>query len=294
MKWSDHDRYGRQGPAQHESHHYSSRARNTAADRPPRHAQPMGDRRKAGQDSTPRGLQLGGVEAVITSQDLKGGRGVHEKNSLPGTVHEQPVQEGRGAVDLARPVVEQTVLIICRQIFETDLSVINPTDGGAQLGQGSGGLPALGSWARKGGNRADRESRRRISKRANIGRTTSGTGSCVRGIEHVLKQAQTRGVLHPCVQYMIDKGAKIRVSDVGVVRGGEARHDARQEPNHREKGAARRPKNAQGTRSSTRLRRGRRDAPRRIDWPESSIGAGSRSRARHSAIRSWAEARGVK
>ena len=89
-----------------------------------------------------------------------------------------------------------------------------------------------------------------ISKRANIGLYYIKNWKLLyEGIDHVLKQPKNKGeyYLTDAFQYMIDKGAKIKVDRRrGLVRRGQDRHAARDEPRSMlEKGAARRPKSVE-------------------------------------------------
>ena len=98
--------------------------------------------------------QLGGIEQIIyITGHLK--EKVEEfarkEYDVPSVFVEQKVQNGTAtAVELARPYVDQPVLIIfVDTIFDADLSLVqNSQDGRDHLGEGGGGLPAL----RRGGD----------------------------------------------------------------------------------------------------------------------------------------------
>ena len=94
--------------------------------------------------------RLGDVEQVvyITGPPEGEGRAVHARgvHSIPAVFIEQKVQDGTaGAVELARPYVDQPVLIIfVDTIFDADLSVIKTHRRRRHhLGEGGRGLPAL-------------------------------------------------------------------------------------------------------------------------------------------------------
>ena len=172
--------------------------------------------------------------------------------SLPAVFVEQTVQDGTaGAVKLAQPYVDQDVLIIfVDTIFETDLSVIRHTDA-----DGIMWVKEVEDYQRFGVVVTDKDGNMTqivekpttpISKRANIGLYYIKNWKLLyEGIDHVLTQPKNKGeyYLTDAFQYMIDKGAKIKVVDVeGWYDAGKL--DTLLETNRTvlEKGAARRPK----------------------------------------------------
>ena len=131
---------------------------------------------------------LGGIEQIIyITGHLK--EKVEEyartEYDFPAVFVEQKVQNGTAtAVELARPYVDQPVLIIfVDTIFDADLSLVQHDGCGRDhLGEGGRGLSALrrGRDGRGGLHDADRgEAERRRSRSARTsGSTTSRTGSC--------------------------------------------------------------------------------------------------------------------
>ena len=204
--------------------------------------------------------RLGGVDEVIyiTGHLKEKVEEYTKKNfSFPAQFIEQVVQDGTaGAVNLARPFVDQPVLIIfVDTIFETDLSVIKTTDADGIIW-----VKEVEDYQRFGVVVTDKDGNMTqivekpstpISKRANIGLYYIRNWKLLyEGIDHVLKQPKNKGeyYLTDAFQYMIDKGAKIKVIDVeGWYDAGKL--DTLLETNRiiLEKGAARRPQNAQGT-----------------------------------------------
>ena len=200
--------------------------------------------------------RLGGVEEVIyiTGHLKEKVEEYTKKNfNFPAKFIEQTVQDGTaGAVDLARPYVDQPVLIIfVDTIFETDLSVIKTTDA-----DGIMWVKEVEDYQRFGVVVTDEQGNMTqivekpttpISKRANIGLYYIRNWKLLyEGIQHVLKQPKNKGeyYLTDAFQYMIEKGAKIRVIDVeGWYDAGKL--DTLLETNRiiLEKGAARRPAN---------------------------------------------------
>ena len=204
--------------------------------------------------------RLGGVDEVIyiTGHLKEKVEEYTRKNfSFPAHFIEQTVQDGTaGAVDLARPFVDQPVLIIfVDTIFETDLSVIKTTDADGIIW-----VKEVEDYQRFGVVVTDKDGnmtqivekpKTPISKRANIGLYYIRNWKLLyEGIAHVLKQPKNQGeyYLTDAFQYMINKGAKIKVVDVeGWYDAGKL--DTLLETNRiiLEKGAARRPQNAEGT-----------------------------------------------
>jgi glucose-1-phosphate thymidylyltransferase len=171
--------------------------------------------------------------------------------SLPAVFVEQKVQDGTaGAVKLAQPYVDRDVLIIfVDTIFETDLSVMKTTDADGIIW-----VKEVEDYQRFGVVVTDADGNMTkivekpstpISKRANIGLYYIKNWKLLyEGIDHVLTLPTNKGeyYLTDAFQYMIDKGAKIKVIDVeGWYDAGKL--DTLLETNRivLEKGAARRP-----------------------------------------------------
>ena len=144
--------------------------------------------------------------------------------SLPATFVEQKVQDGTaGAVKLAQPFVngEDVLIIFVDTIFETDLSVIRTTDADGIIW-----VKEVEDYQRFGVVVTDKDGNMTkivekpstpISKRANIGLYYVRNSKLLfEGIDHVLTQPQNKGeyYLTDAFQYMIDKGAKLKVIDV--------------------------------------------------------------------------------
>jgi glucose-1-phosphate thymidylyltransferase len=176
---------------------------------------------------------------------------------LPAAFVEQTVQDGTaGAVKLAQPYVDQDVLIIfVDTIFETDLSVIKTTDADGIIW-----VKEVEDYQRFGVVVTDKDGNMTkivekpsepISKRANIGLYYVKNWKLLyEGIDWTLKQPKNKGeyYLTDAFQYMIDKGAKLKVIDVeGWYDAGKL--DTLLETNKivLEKGAARRPKNVEAS-----------------------------------------------
>jgi glucose-1-phosphate thymidylyltransferase len=170
--------------------------------------------------------KLGGVDQVIyITGHLKESvesyaRG---KYAFDSVFVEQTVQDGTaGAVALARDYVDQPVLIVfVDTVFDADLSVINSTDADGIIW-----VKEVEDYQRFGvvvtdadGNMTKivEKPKTPVSKRANIGLYYIRNWKLLfEGIAHVLKQPKNQGeyYLTDAFQYMIDKGAKIRVMDV--------------------------------------------------------------------------------
>jgi glucose-1-phosphate thymidylyltransferase len=144
--------------------------------------------------------------------------------SLPARFVEQKVQDGTaGAVKLAQPFVgtEDVLIIFVDTIFETDLSVIKNTDADGIIW-----VKEVEDYQRFGVVVTDKDGNMTkivekpstpISKRANIGLYyVKNSRLLFEGIDHTLKQPQNKGeyYLTDAFQYMIDKGAKLKVIDV--------------------------------------------------------------------------------
>ncbi len=203
--------------------------------------------------------KLGNVEQVVyVTGHLKEKVEAYTKaefSSLPAVFVEQTVQDGTaGAVKLAAPYVDQDVLIIfVDTIFETDLSIIKTTDADGIIW-----VKEVEDYQRFGVVVTDKDGNMTqiiekpstpISKRANIGLYYVKNWKLLfEGIDHVLTQPKHKGeyYLTDAFQYMIDKGAKIKVVDVeGWYDAGKL--DTLLETNQTvlSKGAARKPKNIQ-------------------------------------------------
>jgi glucose-1-phosphate thymidylyltransferase len=181
---------------------------------------------------------------------------VRAEFDFPAVFIEQNVQDGTaGAVALARAHVDQPVLIIfVDTIFDADLSVIKTTDADGIIW-----VKEVEDYQRFGVVVTDPQGNMTkivekpstpISKRANIGLYYIKNWKLLyEGIDWVLKQPKNKGeyYLTDAFQYMIDKGAKIRVIDVeGWYDAGKI--DTLLETNRAmlEKGRARRPAKSDG------------------------------------------------
>jgi glucose-1-phosphate thymidylyltransferase len=204
--------------------------------------------------------RLGGVEQVVYVTGHLKEKVEHYARTqfkLPAVFVEQTVQDGTaGAVKLAQPYIDQDVLIIfVDTIFETDLSVIRTTDADGIIW-----VKEVEDYQRFGVVVTDKEGNMTkivekpsepISKRANIGLYYVKNWKLLyEGIDWTLKQPKNKGeyYLTDAFQYMIDKGAKLKVIDVeGWYDAGKL--DTLLETNRivLEKGAARRPKNVEAS-----------------------------------------------
>lgn len=142
---------------------------------------------------------------------------------LPSVFVEQLVQDGTaGAVALAKPYVDQPVLIIfVDTIFDADLSIVNTTDADGIIW-----TKEVEDYQRFGVvvtnehghmTRIVEKPKEPISKRANIGLYYIRNWQLLyEAIEHVLTQPANKGewYLTDAFQYMIDHGARIKVVDV--------------------------------------------------------------------------------
>jgi glucose-1-phosphate thymidylyltransferase len=201
--------------------------------------------------------KLGGVDQIIyITGHLKEKveEHVRGKYSFKSVFVEQRVQDGTaGAVQLAKPFVDDPVLIIfVDTIFDADLSVVKTLDVDGIIW-----TKEVEDYQRFGVVVTDADGNMTkivekpstpISKRANIGLYYVRNWQLLfEGIEYVLKQPANKGefYLTDAFQYMIDKGAKIRVIDVdGWSDAGKL--DTLLETNQviLGRGAARRPDNA--------------------------------------------------
>jgi len=169
---------------------------------------------------------LGGVEQVVyITGHLKEKVEAHARHDigLPAVFVEQAVQDGTaGAVNLARPYVDQPVLIIfVDTIFDADLSVIHTTHADGIIW-----TKEVEDYQRFGVVVTDADGYMTkivekpstpISKRANIGLYYVRNWQLLfEAVAHVLTQPPNKGefYLTDAFQYMIDHGAKIKVVDV--------------------------------------------------------------------------------
>ena len=169
---------------------------------------------------------LGGIEQIIyITGHLK--EKVEEyartEYDFPAVFVEQKVQNGTAtAVELARPYVDQPVLIIfVDTIFDADLSLVQQTDADGIIW-----VKEVEDYQRFGVVVTDAKGYMTkivekpstpISKRANIGLYYIRNWKLLyEGISYVMKQPANKGeyYLTDAFQYMIDKGAKIKVVDV--------------------------------------------------------------------------------
>lgn len=142
---------------------------------------------------------------------------------VPSVFIEQKVQDGTaGAIALARDYVDQPVLIIfVDTIFDADLSKVKTVDADGIIW-----VKEVEDYQRFGVVVTDKDGnmtkiiekpKTPVSKRANIGLYYIRNWKLLfEGIEWVLQQPKNQGeyFLTDAFQYMIDKGAKIRVIDV--------------------------------------------------------------------------------
>jgi glucose-1-phosphate thymidylyltransferase len=204
--------------------------------------------------------KLGNVEQVVyITGHLKEKVELFAKASyqFPSVFVEQKVQDGTaGAVNLARPWVDQPVLIVfVDTIFDADLSIVNDSDADGIIW-----TMEVEDYQRFGVVVTNAEGfmtkivekpKTPVSKRANIGLYFIRNWKLLyEGIDHVLSTPQNKGewYLTDAFQYMIDKGARIKVVDV------EGWHDAGQletllatNRTMLEKGRARHPDNLDAT-----------------------------------------------
>jgi glucose-1-phosphate thymidylyltransferase len=170
--------------------------------------------------------KLGNVEQVVyITGHLKEKVEAHARAAypIPGVFVEQKVQDGTaGAVELARPFVDQPVLIIfVDTIFDADLSVINDSsDDGIIWTKEVEDYQRFGVVVTDANGHMTKiveKPSTPISKRANIGLYYIRNWKLLyEGIAHTLAQPANKGewYLTDAFQYMIDHGAKIRVIDV--------------------------------------------------------------------------------
>jgi len=170
--------------------------------------------------------KMGGIDQVIyITGHLKDTveRYVRGHYAAPSVFVEQLVQDGTaGAVALARPYVDEPVLIVfVDTIFDADLSVIGTTDCDGIIW-----TKEVEDYQRFGVVVTDADGymtriiekpKDPISKRANIGLYYIRNWQLLyEGIDHVLRQPKNHGeyYLTDAFQYMIDHGAKLKVLEV--------------------------------------------------------------------------------
>lgn len=170
--------------------------------------------------------QLGNVEQVVyITGHLKDKVEAHARDAigLPSVFVEQAVQDGTaGAVNLARPYVDGPVLIVfVDTIFDADLSVINTVDADGIIWtkevEDYQRFGVVVTDANGHMTRIVEKPSAPISRRANIGLYYIRNWQLLyEGIAHVLTQPTNKGeyYLTDAFQYMIDRGATIRVEDV--------------------------------------------------------------------------------
>jgi glucose-1-phosphate thymidylyltransferase len=173
---------------------------------------------------------------------------------VPSVFIEQKVQDGTaGAIALAREYVDQPVLIVfVDTIFDADLSKVKSVDADGIIW-----VKEVEDYQRFGVVVTDKDGnmtkivekpKTPISKRANIGLYYIRNWKLLfEGIDHTLKQPKNQGeyFLTDAFQYMIDKGAKIKVIDVeGWYDAGKIETMLETNQAMLERGRARRPKNA--------------------------------------------------
>ncbi|MES2525003.1 MAG: sugar phosphate nucleotidyltransferase [Gemmatimonadota bacterium] len=199
-------------------------------------------------------MSLGNVEQVVyITGHLKEKVEAYTRTNyaIPSVFVEQKVQDGTaGAVALARPYVDQPVLIIfVDTIFDADLSITRDSDADGIIW-----VKEVEDYQRFGVVVTDADGymtkivekpKEPISKRANIGLYFIRNWKLLyEGIDHVLASAQNKGewYLTDAFQYMIDKGAKIKVVDVeGWYDAGQLETLLDTNRTMLEKGRARRP-----------------------------------------------------
>ena len=201
--------------------------------------------------------KLGNVEQVIyITGHLKEKVEEYARSEMdvPSVFIEQKVQDGTaGAIALARDFVDQPVLIIfVDTIFDADLTKVKSVDA-----DGTIWVKEVEDYQRFGVVVTDKDGnmtkivekpKTPISKRANIGLYYIRNWKLLfEGITHVLEQPKNQGeyFLTDAFQYMIDKGAKIRVIDVeGWYDAGKIETMLETNEAMLARGRARRPKSA--------------------------------------------------
>src|SRR2546423_2845437 len=201
--------------------------------------------------------KLGGIDQVIYipgHRKEKVEEFARKTLDVPSVFIEQKGQDGTaGAVALARPYVDEPVLIIfVDTIFDADLSLVKSVDADGIIW-----VKEVEDYQRfgvvvtdKDGNmtRIVEKPKTPISKRANIGLYYIKNWKLLfEGIDYTLKQPKNQGeyFLTDAFQYMIDKGAKIRVIDVeGWYDAGKIETMLETNQAMLARGRARRPKSA--------------------------------------------------
>jgi len=176
---------------------------------------------------------------------------------IPSVFIEQKIQDGTaGAIALARDYVDQPVLIIfVDTIFDADLSVVKTVDADGIIW-----VKEVEDYQRFGVVVTDKDGNMTqiiekpkipISKRANIGLYyISNWKLLFGGIDHVLASPKNQGeyFLTDAFQYMIEKGAKIKVIDVeGWYDAGKIETMLETNQTMLTKGRARRPETLDGS-----------------------------------------------
>jgi glucose-1-phosphate thymidylyltransferase len=201
--------------------------------------------------------KLGNVEQIIyITGHLKEKVEQYARSEMdvPSVFIEQKVQDGTaGAIALARDYVDQPVLIIfVDTIFDADLSKVKTVDADGIIW-----VKEVEDYQRFGVVVTDKDGnmtkivekpKTPISKRANIGLYYIRNWKLLfEGIDYTLKQPKNQGeyFLTDAFQYMIDKGARIRVIDVeGWYDAGKIETMLETNEAMLRRGRARRPKNA--------------------------------------------------
>jgi len=203
---------------------------------------------------------LGGIEQIIyITGHLKEKveKYARDEYDFPAVFVEQTVQNGTAtAVDLARPYVDEPVLIIfVDTIFDADLSLVKTLDADGIIW-----TKEVEDYQRFGVVVTDKDGfmtkiiekpSTPISKRANIGLYYIRNWKLLyEGISWVMTQPANKGeyYLTDAFQYMIDRGARIKAVDVdGWYDAGKL--DTLLETNRAmlERGRARRPDRAEGS-----------------------------------------------
>ncbi len=204
---------------------------------------------------------LGGIEQIVyITGHLKERVEQYARNEydFPAVFVEQRVQNGTAtAVELARPYVDQPVLIIfVDTIFDADLSLIQTLDADGIIW-----TKEVEDYQRFGVVVTDRDGfmtrivekpKTPISKRANIGLYYIRDWKLLyEGIDWVMKQPAHKGeyYLTDAFQYMIDHGAHIKAVDVaGWYDAGKLNTLLDTNRAMLERGRARRPASADGSR----------------------------------------------
>ena len=150
---------------------------------------------------------------------------VRQHYDIPARFIEQKVLDGTaGAVNLARPYVDGPVIVIfVDTLFDADLSIVKTTEADGIIW-----TKEVEDYQRFGVVVTDKQGHMTkivekpstpISRRANIGlQYVKDWRTLFEGIEHVLKSPPGKGgefYLTDAFQYMVDKGKKLFVSEVG-------------------------------------------------------------------------------